>query len=87
MEVAKLKNGTEEAKSLVHIVSASLRRILEKNPISVYELVMKCRDRNHQCFGNTADILNNMHYFRVITQSTVPFEILFYPPLKVKGYI
>ena len=60
IELVRLKNGIEEAKSLVIIVSDSISRMIKEDPIVLYELVMKCRDRNHRCFGNTADVLKQL---------------------------
>lgn len=59
-EVIKLKNGMEEVKSLVTIVAMHINSLLERNPIALYELVLKCRDRDHQFFGHTADDLKDL---------------------------
>lgn len=59
MGLVTLKNGKQEAEALVTIVMMSLNKLLKERPMSVYELVMKCRDNNHQFFGDTAkDLLN-----------------------------
>ncbi len=51
MNVVKLKNGAEEAAVLVAATMLSIHRLWDKEPIIGYELVMKCRDRNHKFFG------------------------------------
>lgn len=35
----------------------SLEDLLGSHPVDFYGLVMKCRDRNYQFFGNTGEIL------------------------------
>lgn len=57
MGTAKLKNGSEELKSLVLLTMISLRNLIETNPIAFYELVTKCRDDSHRLFGNTVEVL------------------------------
>ena len=51
MNTIKLKNGTEELESFVNLTIALLTKLANENYILFYELVMKCRDRNHQLFG------------------------------------
>ena len=51
MEIVKLRNGSEEPKPIVVATILSLKSLMETKPITFYELVMKCRDRNHQLFG------------------------------------
>jgi len=53
-----LKNGAEEAKALVETVYMCLSNLIEDHPIAFYELVMKCRDGNHELFGNTSTVLS-----------------------------
>ena len=60
-ELIKLKNGMQEAKPLVAIIGLHVKRLIEKNPIALYELVMKCRNRDHQFFGNAPDILKDLN--------------------------
>lgn len=57
MKEVKLRNGSKVKRSLVTATIFSLRRLHEANPIALYELVMKCKDRNHQFFGKTGDDL------------------------------
>jgi hypothetical protein len=57
MQTVILKNGIEEAKPLVQVTMMSLRSLLQDKPIVFYELVMKCRDGNHQFFGRSEDDL------------------------------
>jgi len=51
-ELVKLKNGAEAMPSAVAVVMMSLEQLFRDHPIAAYELVMKCRDRNHKIFGN-----------------------------------
>lgn len=55
-----LKNGQEEFKALVVVTMMSLRALLAEQPIAFYELVMKCRNRNHQFFGNAGEKLKGL---------------------------
>jgi len=59
-KLIKLKNGIEEAESLITIVMMSLQKLFNENPMAVYELVMKCRDNNHQYFGNMVEELKTL---------------------------
>jgi hypothetical protein len=56
-ETVLLKNGAEEHKAFVSVAMMTLTTLIDDVPIAFYELVMACRDRNHQLFGNTSDIL------------------------------
>ncbi|MEX1112326.1 MAG: hypothetical protein WEC84_02580 [Candidatus Andersenbacteria bacterium] len=60
METVTLKSGAVEAKPAVMATMMSLKHLFESEPIVAYELVMKCRDRNHQFFGNTVDKLKQL---------------------------
>lgn len=60
LKTVKLKNGAEEAKGLVNITFMILQDLSKKNPILLYELVKKCRDRSHRFFGNTGETLRSM---------------------------
>jgi hypothetical protein len=51
MEMVMLKNGATVAKPIALVVMLSLKTLLEKDPISFYELVMKCRDSKHSLWG------------------------------------
>lgn len=57
METVALRNGAEEVKSLVNVTIFLLRHLLQENPIAFYELVMRCRDRNHQIYGDIDQVL------------------------------
>lgn len=57
LKTVKLKNGEEEAEGLVNITFMLLKDLSKNNPILLYELAEKCRDRNHKFFGNTGDTL------------------------------
>ena len=60
MKMVTLKNHTEEALSLVNVTMMSLRSLMKKSPMALYELVMKCKDNGHVCFGNTGKNLRNL---------------------------
>jgi hypothetical protein len=55
MQIATLKNGSEEAMPLVVITQMIVNRLMEGFPgvIDLYELVQKCRDRDHRFFGDS----------------------------------
>lgn len=55
-----LKNGSQEADVLVAGIMLSLKSLMKENPIALYELVMKCRNPNHQMFGNTKDVCEEL---------------------------
>lgn len=57
MEMVTLKNGAEEAKPLVALTIMRLERLLKDAPRALYELATMARDREHEPFGNTGDIL------------------------------
>ena len=53
MDSVYLKYNTiKSSMPLVTATMLSLALLLAKQPIHFYELVMKCRDENHQIFGN-----------------------------------
>lgn len=52
-----LRNGAEEAESLVVATRLALRTLFEKNPIVAYEAVMVARDPLHTPCGNTGDVM------------------------------
>ena len=54
IETVVLKNGATEALSLVSITMFSLSNLLKQKPMCFYELVMKCRDKEHKIWGNLA---------------------------------
>lgn len=57
MESVMLKNGSEEAIVMVSTVNASISTLMQEKPMVFYELVMKCRDANHQFFGQAGQDL------------------------------
>lgn len=61
MKAVTLKNGSEEANVLVTVTMMSLRRLMKEKPIIFYELVMKCRDSNHQFFGKDCQDLERLN--------------------------
>jgi hypothetical protein len=60
VESVKLKNGSEELKGLVIVVMASLRHLMAEQPLALYELAMKARDKGHVIFGNLDKPLKEM---------------------------
>lgn len=54
-----LKNGSEIPEPLVTVTMVSLQDLIKSNPIAFYELVMRCRDRDHRLFGNTGEVLKS----------------------------
>jgi len=54
METVILKNGAEEVKSLVSVTMLALKDL---GAIELYELVQVCRNRDHQMWGGTANVL------------------------------
>lgn len=57
METVKLRNGAEEAKVAVITVMMAVNGL---DPITRYELVMKCRNCDHKLFGNTREKLQQL---------------------------
>jgi len=60
METKQLKNGSVEVTSLITVTLMSLNSLIKQDPISFYELVTKCRNREHTIFGNCGDILRDL---------------------------
>lgn len=56
LQLVTLKNGAQVPQVLVVTTMMNLTRLINSNPIAFYELVQKCRDNNHQMFGNTKEI-------------------------------
>lgn len=65
MDVVKLKNGAEEVEPLVKVTMMVLRDLWTKDVITAYELVMCCRDRDHQPFGNTEQKLRDRSLYPI----------------------
>jgi hypothetical protein len=61
MEMLTLKNGSEVAAPLVKLTMMVLDSLMGKNPTALYELVMKCRDREHKLYGNTGEVLSSLN--------------------------
>lgn len=55
-----LKNGTQESSPIVATIMMLLESLCDSDPICFYELTMKCRDNNHQLFGNCASKLQGL---------------------------
>jgi hypothetical protein len=47
----RLKNGSDEPRPLVSVTTLVIRSLLQSDPISFYELVMKARDPKHEIFS------------------------------------
>lgn len=61
--MVRLKNGTEEPENLVKVVYMSATALLNRDPISFYELVMKSRDDNHKVFSDhQKDVLTRLGF-------------------------
>ena len=50
MDILKLRNGSEEGKSVVTCLMISLRRLLDDSPTAFYELVQLCKNPDHEVF-------------------------------------
>lgn len=57
----KLRTGEVALTPMVGAVSMSLKSLMQKRPIALYELVMLCRDPKHELFGNAGDILKELN--------------------------
>jgi hypothetical protein len=80
MQMIRLKNGSEEAEPLVKVIMLSLNSLLETKPIVAYELVMKCRDRNHKLFGISGEDLKKLALIGEDGQPHDSVRISFFPP-------
>lgn len=59
METVTLKNGAEEPQILVAGTMLSLRTLHKDHPVALYELMMLCRQPDHELFGNARNILES----------------------------
>jgi hypothetical protein len=50
--VVRLRDGTETPAPLVTTTMLALHRLLNDDPIGLYELAMRSRDRDHQLWGD-----------------------------------
>lgn len=57
MEMVTLKNGKEVPLSIVVTTMMTLKNLIENYPIVFYELVMKCRDPNHEMWGDSEKLI------------------------------
>lgn len=55
-----LKNGAVEAEPVVVTAMVTLRHLFSTNPIAAYELVMKCRDSQHEFWVGTEQELRKL---------------------------
>lgn len=60
METVRLKNGTEEAEGLVVAIMLALNNLIDRNAIAFYEFVMKCRNPDHEFFGDCAEHMKGL---------------------------
>ena len=63
-EMIKLRNGTEEVKSLVWVVYHTLESLFFDDPMAFYELVQLARNPQHKLWGNTAELLKNLNFIK-----------------------
>lgn len=57
MDMVTLPNGTDEARVLVAGITLSLTSMLGETPLVFYDLVMMCRDRNYEAFGDNIKVI------------------------------
>ncbi len=57
MTTVVLKNGATEVLPLVNVTMVSLNSLLGSSPMGLYELLEKCRNKDHKIFGNLGDDL------------------------------
>lgn len=99
MEIAKLKNGREEILSLVTVTMMTLYKLMEENPIALYELTEKCKNPEHIIFGQIEPILQDLALInngqihdsiKNIILSAIKgegLELTLINPISQKGYI
>jgi len=73
MRMIKLRTGKEVPEPNVKVVMISLNGLMTSNPIALYELVMLCRDKKHQLFGNTGEVLKS---YALIEPSGQPHDVI-----------
>ena len=56
----KLKDGTYIPEAIAKVLSISLKGLMQNNPIAFYEFVTKCRNSDHEMFGNTPEVLQSL---------------------------
>lgn len=56
-----LRTGEETLTPLVTAAMSSLKSLMERQPIALYELVMLARDPQHKLFGNSGSILRQLN--------------------------
>lgn len=67
IETVTLRNGVSEAKALVVTTMMALERLLDSGQgIRFYELVMLCRDPDHNIFGNSGEKLAELGLVDVV---------------------
>lgn len=64
MDIVRLKNGAEEAESLVVVTMISLDHLIATDVIAFYELVQLCKNPQHKLSGNTGDTLRGLNLVR-----------------------
>ena len=60
MKSVRLRNGSEEMESLVAAPRVGLDALARTSPPALYELWEKAKDRNHVCWGKTAETLEDV---------------------------
>lgn len=61
VQMVRLKNGTEEAKSLVSITRLVLQRLYVKDPMALVDLATMCRDGGYTPFGGIGERLRALN--------------------------
>jgi hypothetical protein len=51
-KLTKLKNGSQELDTMVIVTMRSLQHLAKNDPITLYELVEKCKDKDHVIWGD-----------------------------------
>lgn len=65
MENITLRTGKTVPKSLFLVISTSFELLFTSNVIMAYELVMLCRDANHELWDDTGNELRNMGFLKI----------------------
>ena len=56
----KLKNGSEEGETFVKVITSTLQKLMERDPIALYELVMVAREPSHKPWGQKGKDLEKL---------------------------
>lgn len=61
-KVVTLRTGAEVPEPLVRTVTLVLERLMDTNPVALYEAVMMARQPGYLPFGNTGDVLRQYDF-------------------------